>query len=496
MLKQVSDLFIIGGGINGCGIAADAAGRGLSVILCEQNDLGQHTSSHSSKLIHGGLRYLEHYEFRLVREALIERDILLKVAGHLVHPLRFVMPHNQYLRPAWMIRTGLFLYDHLNLKQSLPKSKTLQLHDSPANPLQAHFKIAFEYSDASVDDARLVIHNALQAHAKGAKILPWHKVIYASRQKDCWQIKVLDSQDQEKTYYAKTLINASGPWVDQIIQGFQLTTQHHVRLVKGSHIIVPKLYEGKQAYILQHSDKRVIFVIPYQNQFSLIGTTDVDYQGDPSKASISPEEQSYLCNAVNQYFKKSISVKDIIWSYAGVRPLQSDEHGDPKKVTRDYSLEVHDENGALAILSVYGGKVTTYRKLAEHALSKLQAYFPNMAKDWTAHTPLPGANFSSFDEFCSHFKSDYAWLPEPMLNRLAKAYGTRCYELLQSAQSLEDLGIHFGADLYEAEVKFMINTEWAKSLDDIIWRRSKLGLFLTLAEQEQLNNWLHEANIL
>ncbi|MDF2939702.1 MAG: glycerol-3-phosphate dehydrogenase [Gammaproteobacteria bacterium] len=495
MTKQVYDLFIIGGGVNGCGIAADAAGRKLSVALCEQDDLASHTSSSSSKLIHGGLRYLEYYEFRLVREALIERDVLLKVAPQLVHPLRFIMPHNEFLRPAWMIRLGLFLYDHLNIKQSLPKSKALRLSDHPNNPLKPKYKKAFEYSDARVDDARLVVANALQAKANGAAILTRHKVISASQEQDCWLIKVMDQHNQEKSFYAKALINASGPWVDKIIQDFSLETRHHVRLVKGSHIVAPKIYEGDQAYILQNSDNRVIFVIPYQNQFSLIGTTDIDYQGDPSQLSCSPEEQDYLCNAVNAYFQYSISPKQIIWSYAGVRPLQSDMHGDPKKVTRDYSLEVHDKEGKLPVLSIFGGKVTTYRKLAEHALEQLQLYFPKMGKAWTAYSPLPGGDCGNFNAFCSQLEKAYPWLPKDLVNRLANAYGSRCHELLKHAQSLQDLGLHFGAGLYEKEVRFMIETEWARTLDDIIWRRSKLGLFLSPQEKDKLNNWLNQQPI-
>jgi len=490
-MDPIADLFVIGGGVNGCGIASDASGRGLSVILCEQDDLASHTSSSSSKLIHGGLRYLENYEFRLVREALIERDVLLKVAPHLVHPLRFVMPHNRYLRPAWMIRMGLFLYDHLNPRQSLPKSTAYKLKALAKNPLQEKYTKAFEYSDARVDDARLVVTNAIQAKNHGAHILTRHKVIKAVRGQDSWQITVKNQFDLSlKIFYAKALINTAGPWVDKIIQTNHLPTQHHIRLVKGSHIVIPKFYEGEQAYILQNSDKRVIFVIPYQDKFSLIGTTDVDYEGDPAKVSISDAEKDYLCDAVNHYFTQAISTDDIIWSYAGVRPLQEDEHGDPRKVTRDYSFEVHDEAGKLPLLSVFGGKITTYRKLAEHALTKLVYYFPSMGLSWTGRTPLPGGDFTDFKNFCYKLKHDYPWLPHAMLERLANAYGSRCYQLLNKSQSLADLGQHFGADLYEREVNFMIKHEWAQTLEDIIWRRSKLGLFLSSKEQANLDTWL------
>ncbi|MDO8954168.1 MAG: glycerol-3-phosphate dehydrogenase [Gammaproteobacteria bacterium] len=491
MAEQHIDLFIIGGGINGCGIAADSAGRGLSVVLCEQDDLANYTSSNSSKLIHGGLRYLENYEFRLVKEALIERDVLLKIAPHLVHPLRFVMPHNRHARPAWMIRLGLYLYDHLNPKQSLAKSSAYKLNANPNNPLQARFKKAFEYSDAKVDDARLVVANALQAKKKGAQILTRHKVIHAIRQQDYWQITVENQFDQtQQQFYAKALVNAAGPWVDRIVQDLNLQTTHHIRLVKGSHIVVPKLYEGNQAYILQNTDKRVIFVIPYCGQFSLIGTTDVDYNAEPANASISPEEQDYLCQAVCHYFTRTITPQDIIWSYAGVRPLQSDEHGDPKKVTRDYTLEVNDVTGKLPLLSVFGGKITTYRKLSEHALLKLGVYFPAMGPAWTDSDPLPGSDFKDYQSFRLALRQTYPWLHTTMLNRLSMAYGTRCYDLLKNVNSVKDLGLHFGADLYEREVKFLLKTEWAKTSDDIIWRRSKLGLFLSASEQTNLQTWL------
>ncbi len=336
---MIYDLLIIGGGINGVGIAADAAGRGLKVAVCEQHDLGQHTSSQSSKLIHGGLRYLEYYEFRLVREALKEREILLHKAPHLIRPLSIIMPHNRHLRPSWMIRIGLFLYDHLDRKQSLPKSKTLRIDANVSEePLNALTRKAYRYSDATVDDARLVIANALQAQQLGADILVRHQVQSAKREQGQWQVVVSDGQ-QIKTLSAKALINASGPWVDNIIsQKLQLPSRHHVRLVKGSHIVTRKLYAGDQAYILQNEDQRIVFVIPYRQDFSLIGTTDVPYQGDPATASISEEEKKYLLTVANHYFKTQRTEQDIVWCYSGVRPLQSDAHQDPSKVTRDYTF--------------------------------------------------------------------------------------------------------------------------------------------------------------
>jgi glycerol-3-phosphate dehydrogenase len=489
------DLFVIGGGINGTGIANDAAGRGLSVVLCEQDDLANYTSSYSSKLIHGGLRYLEYYEFRLVREALIERDVLLKKAPFLIHPLSIVMPHNKFLRPAWMIRLGLFLYDHLNLKQTLPKSKAINLAKQTLNPLKSIYKRGFVYSDATVDDSRLVVLNAIQAKQNGAEILTRHSVKKAVRTDKGWKIEVLDKMhDETKIFYAKALVNAAGPWVDKILNTNQLITSHHIKLVKGSHIVLPKLYEGKQAYILQHVDRRIIFVIPYREQFTLIGTTDIEYEGDPAKASISDQEKQYLCDVVNEYFQKQIKPSDIKWSYAGVRPLQQDEHADPKKVTRDYYLEVDDKNG-LPILSVFGGKITTYRQLALHALNKLTPYFYNMKPSWTEQTPLPGGNLEqSFESFCSVLKSRYPFIETAVLNRLAYAYGTRCYELLGPCEKIEDLGHHFGAGLYEIEVKFLQKNEWAQTVDDIIWRRTKLGLFLSHQEIEDLSRWLCLAN--
>lgn len=497
MSKEITDIFIVGGGINGVGIAADAAGRGLKVTLCEKDDLASATSSYSSKMIHGGLRYLENYEFRLVREALREREILLHAAPHLIHPLQIIMPHDAHLRPYWMIRLGLFLYDHLGGKQTLPKCQSLRFSQLTEQPLATKYKRGFMYSDGRVDDSRLVLANALAAKAQGATILTRHELISAKREKNCWELELHDHiNDSYQTIYAKAVINAAGPWVDKILsQVMNIPSQQHIRLVKGSHIVVPKLYPGKHGYLLQNSDKRVIFVLPFQEEFHLIGTTDVDYQGEPDKAKISPEEQSYLCNAVNQYFKAPIKAEQIVWHFAGVRPLLQDEHADASKVTRDYSFSLNEVNEYAPVLSIFGGKITTYRKLAEHALEKLAAYFPQMGPAWTAHAKLPGGNFIDYRTFLDELSKRYAWLPNNMLQRFASAYGDISYTILGQANSMHDLGEYFGGSLYEAEVSYLITHEWALTIEDILWRRTKQGLFLNEAQIRHLSEWLHKHHL-
>lgn len=497
----ITDLFIIGGGINGCGIAYDAAGRGLSVRLCEMRDLASETSSYSSKLIHGGLRYLEYYEFRLVREALKEREVLLKIAPHLVHPLHILMPHDQHHRPAWMIKLGLFLYDHLNLSQTLPKSRTLKIYpDFPEEPLKHPVKIAFEYSDCTVDDARLVLHLALGAQKKNAEILTHHRVekIVRNVKLNRYEILVLNTETNTfTTFYSKAVINSSGPWVEDILKNkvtkdSEIHSQHHVKLIKGSHLVIKKLYAGEQAYILQNSDNRIVFVIPYRKNFTLIGTTDLSYTGDPHEVKISPEEVEYLINITNQYFKSQITQEQIIWSYAGVRPLQSDEHDNPSKVTRDYTLEINDFEGTLPFLSVFGGKITTFRKLAEHALSKLKPYFANFAMGpaWTNQEVLPGGDFSSFKSLVLNLLEKFNFLTPDEAHRIAYAYGTRAFEFLKDAQNLSDLGIYFGHGLTQAEVNFMIHSEFARSTEDILNRRSKLVLYFSEQETQNLQDYL------
>ncbi len=484
---NITDLFIIGGGINGTGIAADAAGRGLSVVLCEQGDLASGTSSKSTKLIHGGLRYLEYGEFRLVREALREREVLMQKAPHLIHPLRFVMPHNPRLKPAWLLRIGLFLYDHLSRRHQLPASESIVLSTHPAGKiLKKDFSRAFAYSDCWVDDARLVIANAMAAREKGATILTRTKFVSAKREKNCWLVLLEDTQTHiQQTLHAKVLINAAGPWVDEVDNDrLQLATEHHAKLVKGSHIVVPKLYDDDFALILTHTDKRIIFVIPYLEDYSLIGTTDEAFSGNPLSAQISAEEVDYLCGAVNYYLKKQVSASDVKWRYAGVRPLQSSHTENLSAVTRDYAFELNTGSQQALLFSIFGGKLTTYRTLAEHALRYLAGYFPDMGPAWTEHAALPGGEIPDRDypAFIKKFCAEYAWLPSTLADRYAKQYGARAYDLLQDTQEINDLGKLLGADLYEKELAYLMREEWAMTAEDVLWRRTKLGLRFTAAE--------------
>jgi glycerol-3-phosphate dehydrogenase len=495
---QILDLLIVGGGINGAGIAADAAGRGLNVTLCEQNDFASATSSASSKLIHGGLRYLEHYEFRLVKEALTEREVLLEKAPHLIKPLRFVLPHQKHLRPAWMIRCGLFLYDNLGGRKQLEKSKSLTFKlDSPLKP---EIKKGFEYADCWVDDARLVIVNVMAAQEKGAQIDCYTKCISAVRHGDHWQAELQNTITGDvKTVKARALINASGPWAQSFLEDHvKIPSPRTVRLIKGSHIIVPKLYEGDHAYILQNQDKRVIFAIPYLKEFTLIGTTDKAWEASPENIVIDNDEKDYLVDIINHHFKKQISSADILHHYAGVRPLCDDESDDPSAMTRDYTLEVQDDNGKAPLLSVFGGKITTYRRLAEAALEKLQPYFadPDNEKPdnktlagWTKHAPLPGGEIHP-KVLLEILSRQYSWLEDGLSDRLIHTYGSRCLSLLGNAQSLSDLGPCLGGNLYEREVIYLIKNEWARSSEDVLLRRTKLGLFLSQLEQLQVKQMI------
>ncbi|MSP53397.1 MAG: glycerol-3-phosphate dehydrogenase [Gammaproteobacteria bacterium] len=483
----IYDLLIIGGGINGCGIARDASGRGLSVYLCEQFDLANETSSRSTKLIHGGLRYLEHYEFRLVREALAERDVLLKIAPHIIQPLQFIIPHNKLQRPTWLIRLGLFLYDHLGVRfghrSQIPKSKHVKLTRTNlfGAPLHASLTKGFSYYDCKVDDARLVVINAVSAQKYNAIIKTRTQFISAKRDHGIWISTLIDRHTQEKiTVHSRALINAAGPWVDQvIIHDLQLSSQSHVELVKGSHIVIPRYYTGEQAYLLQNDDQRIVFVIPYHEKFTMIGTTDVPYHGDPATVKISAEERDYLCQVVDCYFNKTIKPDDIVSEWSGVRPLQADEKNNPSAVTRDYKLEVDDIQGQAPLLSIFGGKITTYRKLAEHALEKLKPYFPTMKGNWTAAECLPGGDFAQNDliEFTQQLQNKYPYLSKAMLARYAHSYGTLSYKILEHVAHREDLGEDFGAGLYAREVDYLIRHEWAETVEDILWRRTKLGLF-------------------
>jgi glycerol-3-phosphate dehydrogenase len=478
------DLLVIGGGINGCGIARDAAGRGLSVLLVEKDDLAAHTSSSSSKLIHGGLRYLEHYEFRLVAEALAEREVLLRVARHLVWPARFVMPHVPSLRPRWMIRVGLFLYDHLARRASLPGSHAVRLDAPPYNSgLRAELKHGFIYSDCRVDDARLVISNAMDARERGVEILTRTECLSARRSGDAWRATLAGG----RVVLARAIVNAGGPWVKSVLnERLGQPSSDGVKLVKGSHIVLPQLYQGDHAFILQNDDRRVVFMIPYGERHTLVGTTDVPIEGDPARVAASDAEADYLCRAAGRYLARPVDPGQIAWRYAGVRPLYDDGTSDPSAITRDYTLRVDDEHGSLPVLSVYGGKVTTYRRLAEHAMGKLAPWFPGMKGDWTAAVPLLGADFSgtlrehSRDEFFTR----YGGIPEPILRGLFRRHGTLAHEVLGESRTVGDLGEHFGAELYAREVDYLVAREWARSAEDVLWRRTKAGLELKPAQRE------------
>ncbi|MGZ9097358.1 MAG: glycerol-3-phosphate dehydrogenase [Micavibrio sp.] len=497
------DLLIIGGGVNGAGIARDAAGRGMSVLLVEAQDLAGATSSASTKLIHGGLRYLEYFEFNLVRAALKEREVLLGLAPHIIWPLDFVLPYWPSLRPAWMIRLGLYLYDHLGGGlERLKKSSALDLNaHAYGMPLQPAFKKGFRYADCWVQDSRLVVLNALDAAELGAHILTRTACTGLRVVDGHWEAELRDVETNEMlTRTAGMVVNAAGPWVHSVLEGNNLTRKNrtpNIRLVKGSHIIVPKVFEGEQAYILQQPDRRIVFAIPYERNFTLIGTTDVDYTGDPARPVIDAAEKDYLCAAVNRYFKKSVTVDDIVHTYSGVRPLMDDGRGKAAEVTRDYHLEMELSFGA-PLLSVFGGKITTYRHLAEDAVDKLVPHWsranenPASQMAWTDTVTLPGGDMlnGDFDGFLKDQLDRYDWLPEPLVRRYARAYGTRMDRLLEGAVNLNSLGRHFGDDLYQAEIDYLIKKEWAKTAEDILWRRSKLGLHLSKATQAQLNDYM------
>ena len=488
------DILVVGGGINGVGIARDAAGQGLSVVLCERNDLASATSSASTKLVHGGLRYLEYYEFRLVREALIEREVLLRAAPHIIWPMRFVLPHDRSMRPAWLIRIGLFLYDHLGGRKLLPKSRGIRLRSDPTGaPLKPAFTKAFAYSDCWVEDSRLVALNARDAADRGAEILTRTELVSAHREQGVWSCTLKTAAGGVRTVRSRALVNAGGPWVADVLNSRAgQNTKAGVRLIKGSHIVVPRLYEGDHAYILQNDDRRIVFVIPYEGAFSLIGTTDVPYDADPGAARITDEEVRYLCAVVNRHFVKPIAPDDVVWSYSGVRPLYDDGADDPSAVTRDYVLELDGGGDRAPLLSVFGGKITTYRRLAEHAMAKLQPVLGHDARAWTATAPLPGGDFeaNAFDGLVAKIRGDYPWLPASLAHRLARAYGTRTHSILDSATSLEGMGTHFGDQVYEAEARYLMEQEWATSADDILWRRSKLGLHVSDETRARLVDWV------
>ncbi len=500
------DVLVVGGGINGCGIARDAVGRGLRVLLVEQHDLAQHTSSSSTKLIHGGLRYLEYYEFSLVRKALQEREVLLRNAPHIISPLRFVMPHAKDQRPAWMIRCGLFLYDHLAKREILPGSQSIRLDQhATGKPLQGSYKYGFVYSDGWVDDARLVALNALDAQERGARILTRTRCVAARRVQGQWQAELLLEDGSSEQVSATAIVNAAGPWAAQfagIASDPGQTPSYGLRLIKGSHIVVPRMFAHDYAYIFQNPDKRIIFAIPYEEDYTLIGTTDLEYVGDPGKVAIDEDEIAYLCEMASRYFQKKITRQDIVWTYSGVRPLLDDNTENASAVTRDYLLEIKHSAGSAPLLNVWGGKITTYRKLSEEALALLLPHLKNAnAQSWTHAAPLPGGDLQEagtlvqsydFAAFFAQFTQRYSFLPAHLARRLARSYGTRAEKFLAGARSLQDLGAQLVPNLYEAEARYLLQVEWAKSAEDILWRRSKLGLRCTAEEVAHLRAWISQ----
>lgn len=513
---EICDLFVIGGGINGCGIARDAAGRGLNVVLAEMDDLASATSSASTKLFHGGLRYLEYFKFRLVKEALVEREVLLRAMPHISWPMRFVLPYHKDMRfdgetptsrllsifmpwmkgrrPAWLIRLGLFLYDHLGGRKILPGTARLDLRRSPEGvPLNDKFLKAYEYSDCWVEDARLVVLNARDAVARGVKLHTRTKVTAAKRDGDLWVVTLQNLASGEVfTQRAKMLINAAGPWVGDVIHDkIGLNSSENVRLVRGSHIVTKRLFEHDKCYFFQGQDGRIIFAIPYETDFTLIGTTDLDHP-DPSQApSCTAEEQEYLCHFASQYFKKPVTRGDIVWTYSGVRPLYDDGASSASAATRDYTLRVSDAEGA-PVLNVFGGKITTYRRLAEAALDKISPYFPGLSGPWTAGVALPGGDFavSDLEGLIAKLASDFDFLTPFWARRLIRAYGTEAWQVLGQAQSAADLGQDFGATLHAREVQWLIDREFARCAADVVWRRNKLGLRLSQEQIQALDVWM------
>ncbi len=510
------DLMIIGGGINGCGIARDAAGRGLSVVVAEMNDLASATSSASTKLFHGGLRYLEYFEIRLVREALVEREVLLRAMPHISWPMRFVLPYHDAMRfdtetpaskvlnavmpwmkgrrPAWMIRLGLFLYDHLGGRHILPGTSTLDLSTAPeGEPLKSEFRKAYEYSDCWVEDSRLVVLNARDAQARGAQILVRTKVVSAERAKDNWTVTVEDAATgTQRVIRARVLVNAGGPWVGDIMRTkARLTSSEGIRLVRGSHIVTRRLYDHDKCYFLQGTDGRIIFTIPYETDFTLIGTTDQDHPDPSVKPECTPEEQDYLCGFVSAYFKRPVTRDDIVWTYSGVRPLYDDGASSATAATRDYTLKVNDEGGA-PILNVFGGKITTYRRLAESAMEKISPWFSGLPAAWTSGAPLPGGDFpvDGVGALKEKLALSYPFLDSFHVNRLARAYGTEAFAVLGTAKEPGDLGQSFGGTLTEREAAWLMDREFACTAEDIVWRRSKLGLRMSAGEISNLDNWM------
>jgi glycerol-3-phosphate dehydrogenase len=488
------DLLVIGGGINGAGVARDAAGRGLRVVLCDRGDLGGATSMASSKLIHGGLRYLEQWQWRLVRESLAEREVLMRLAPHLVMPVRFVLPHVPGLRPRWMIRAGLWLYDCLAGAGTLPRSSAVDLRRQPFNEdLDPRFRQGYAYSDCRVDDARLVIVNALSAQTLGATILPRAACVGLTATRSGWRADLESADGRRGVLSAKAVVNAAGPWVEQVlcnIAGLDVPTR--VRLIKGSHIVVPRRVAGDHAYIVQNHDHRIVFLLPFERRFTLIGTTEVALAQPPAAMEVSDEEVRYLCEAANRYLRTPVQPGDVVWSYAGVRALYDDGKSNPAEVTRDYVLQLDHADSGAPLLSVFGGKLTTYRRLAEHALEKLSVVLEMPSRPWTATAPLPGAATGHFNhvEFLKSMLTRYAGLPAALVEGIVRRHGSAAIDLIGEAQHINDLGTHFGAWLTAREVDHFIDREWARTAEDVLWRRSKTGLFLTGAERTSLEDYI------
>ena len=496
-MDQVFDVAIIGGGINGCGIAADAALRGLSVLLIEKDDLASKTSSSSSNLIHGGLRYLEQYDFSLVKKALDERQTLLKIAPHLVYPLPFVLPYEQSMRPVWLLRTGLFLYDHLSRKNRLPKSRLIRRSkcSNYFSPLNRHYSKGFVFYDCATDDARLTLANALQAREYGATILTNCELLQGVAENNQWRLTVGLSSGPTIHYRAKALVNAAGPWAENVNQRLKIPNHYQLSLVKGSHLVVHKMYEGKQAYLLQNQDNRIIFIVPYHG-YTMIGTTDVAFADQLDNITISPQEIDYLLGLANQYMKHPVKTEDIISSWSGVRPLLASDEEKPQSLSRDYAF--HYTNSPAPAVSIYGGKITTYRQLSQKAIDAFSPVFPYLKKSISNKTILPGGKLGNWDfkTYLSHAQEKYHWLEESIRDRILNTYGTRSELILGNCSCLSDLGQHFGQNLYQVEVDYLIQKEWAKSGDDILWRRTKLGLHFSALEKERLSRYLQQMAVI
>ncbi|HVS76781.1 MAG TPA: glycerol-3-phosphate dehydrogenase [Steroidobacteraceae bacterium] len=486
------DLVVVGGGINGVGIARDAAGRGLEVLLLERHDLAGATSSASSKLIHGGLRYLEQGEFRLVRESLSEREVIWRAAPHVVRPLRFVLPVHSGLRPSWVLRTGLFIYDHIGGRKRLPPTRTLRRgRDAALDPLRERFQVAFEYSDCWADDARLVVLNALDARERGAAIAVGWSFLGAHRESQLWRIELESERAERRSVRARALVNAAGPWVEQVLERAGAPRRRGVRLVKGSHIVVPRVYAGEHAYTFQSGDGRVVFAIPFEGDFTLVGTTDVPYGGDPGSVRASDEEVAYLCRVTTDYFRTTVSPPQVAWRYSGVRPLYDDGDLSASTVTRDYVFDLDAPTDGAPILSIFGGKLTTYRRLAEHALADLLPRMRLKDVPWTRAALLPGGDLPGGDleRFTLAQALRYAFAPAAMIRRMCRAYGTRIERILGNARRIEDLGAKIAPRLFEAELEYLRAAEWARSAEDVLWRRSKLGLVARQPVPESLDAW-------